>query len=208
MIQPFPDLDIEVPSTVGYSKPGDEWVMGANLRTGTCSWTEFGNHHACVTGFNGSREIMPDGEILHADSAMTGYDPNDRTTDHGIALETMLDDMMLSGWPGDPELRPRRVWSLRLDQVPRCIHALAGAICWFMLPQRDRQWDFSQGAVDLGLPGIGPHAMYTTHHQSGIFKVVTWAEEIEVTDAWFRSYFRGGFGVWHPQWKLPAGMRL
>lgn len=203
----FPRLNIPIPDTVGYSKPGDEWCEGQNNRVGSCSFVDFANLHACVTGFNGSREIMPDGEILRADSVMTGYDPNDRTTDHGIALETMLDNMTASGWPGDPELRPRAVWSLRLDQVPMAIFALAGAVCWFMLPERGG-WDLSQGAVDLGLPGIGPHAMFVSGKRPGVFKIVTWAEEREVTEAWFRTYFRGGFGVWHRDWKSPAGVRL
>lgn len=197
----FPDLTI--PRNLGWSDRVKQWCLGANNRVGTCSFVDFANFHALVTTTNGTPEIMPDGEILNADRTLTGYNSQDPTTDHGIALETMLEDMLRDGWPGDPSLRPRGVWSVPAALgLSDAIYLFGGVICWFMLPQRDDDWDFSQGAVDLGLPGIGPHAMFVGRRSH----VVTWAEEREVTQPWFDRYFRGAFGVYHPAWVHPDGV--
>jgi hypothetical protein len=192
--------------TYGYARGISEFCLGLNDTFGTCGWVGIGNGHAVVTAVCAPpTQIMSDGEIELMDHRVTGFMPTDRTTDHGAALLTILDDWAKYGWAGDPTLVPVDRQEITRAQIADAIDAVGWAYCWFQLPSIDGQFDLSDASVQQRVQGGLAHCMTVIDASPGLFHVATWGKRRIVTEAWMDAYFRGGYAVLHPLWRRPRG---
>lgn len=186
----------------GYWRCVPEWSLAGNDKYGDCAFVGLANLHDLVTAVNGAPEVMSDAEAEHFYSVEAGFIPGDASTDHGETLEKVLRYWSENGWPGDPELKPFEWHAISLAEVPDTIRRYGAAYCWFSLPAKDDEWDFSDDAVTKVIEGSGPHCMLVVDAAPDRSWVVTWGGVREVSAAWMAAYWRGGFAVQHPQWEM------
>lgn len=193
-------------TTIGYYETVANWCVGANLTFGTCAFAQCGNHHCVVTNFNGNEEIMSDGEIEAMDNAITGFMPTDPNSDHGAAIQTVLQYWQTNGWVGDPTLKPVKWSVVSFDEIKDTIRQYSGCYAWFMLPHSPDgvNYDFTDVAINSNAPGVGAHAMFIAGADDNSFKVITWGTMQTVSDAWMQQYGKGFFAVQHPEWTMVA----
>jgi hypothetical protein len=201
---------IESEGRVGYWQPVDEangWVLGENDRFGTCAFAMVGNHWSIITTANGKLQILEDGEISRMDSVTTGFNPQDKTTDHGIVLEKLLIWWTEKGWISDSLLKPTDFHGITIDGIAATIRDYGAAYAWWRLPvDRDGNADFTDLAIIDAVPGTLGHAMLVVGSEPGWYYVVTWATIKRVSAAWVARYLGGAFAVSLPQWHKPGSL--
>lgn len=188
----------------GYWRPVKRWCLGENLTFGTCGLAGVGNLHVVVTTANGSPEVMSDGEIERMYHDVGDFVPTDKNTDHGVALEKVLEHWAKKGWAGDPTLVPDGWCAIAPTDIHQAVHSLAGAYSWCVLPAaEDGQWDFSDAALQRGVAGTGPHCIQIVGSDPLGFTAISWARRCRLSHRWWEAYGRGQYAVKHPAWKVP-----
>lgn len=191
---------------IGYWENVLNWCLGENDTFGTCAFAMCGNHDCIVSTFNGSPEVMSDGEIELMDHAITGFMPTNKITDTGTAVATLLQYWQTNGWTGDPTFKPISWNAVAFNQISDTIENYAACYAWFLLPHMSDgiNYDFSDDAVNNNVQGSAGHAMLIVGAQPGYFQIVTWGAVKVVSESWMNKFGQGYFAVQHPNWKMPV----
>lgn len=206
-MKPFPSTPGLVTSVpVGWSRYVPEWSLGGNDKYADCAFVALCNVIDLVTAVNGAPELVTEAEAELFYAREAGFSPVDPSSDKGAVLADVIEFWRLHGWPADPELTLRGVWSVAPDQIPEALHLLPGLPAWCMLPSLDDDPDFSDGALERRAPGIDAHAVLIVDASDETLTLVTWAELRVVSRAWWREYGREVFGVLPSNWRHPEGL--
>jgi len=192
-----------------YWREVKQWVMGGNDTHNDCSFVTLGNLEELVTSVNGNPQTMMDAEILHFDAVENGF--VEGKIDRGEFLPKLLDYWQKNGWPGDPMLKPLGWCTVKPYQLDMAVHIFGAVPSWCMLPEKDDDsgdYDFRNDAVYSHAEGKHAHSVTIVGAGPDGIDLVSWAGIYHVSTLWWNNYGRESFAVWHPEWKLPAGVEL
>jgi hypothetical protein len=158
------------------------WGMYANDQHGDCVFASSGHRRVTQAAMNGQQITIPDGEVLRAYSAVTGFNPADPSTDNGAVM------VEAAAWERRNDLGGDRVFAfarVRIDPNDRemldlCTYYFGGVWFGINLPrsaqrQTGQVWDVVDGPD--GQPGTwGGHAVWSPKASPETRDVVTWAK--------------------------------
>lgn len=202
---PFPDYASTVPSSVGWSHCVRQWSLGGNDKYGDCAFVAPCNLIDLVKAVSGKHEVVGEAEAEFFYRVEAGFNPLNEATDKGETLQKVLQYWCDHGWPADPTYKPEEMWSVTKPQISSAIYALGALPAWCMLPSRDDDPDFSDGAIDMGLAAAYAHAVLLSDATPETITLITWAEKRVVSRRWWDIYGREQFGLLLPDWHLPIG---
>lgn len=195
----FPDYAAKLPPAppaMTWADKVQSWPMLANDSVGDCTCAAVGHLIQLWTAANGNGVVPTDQEVLDFYSAVTGYDPNDPSTDQGAVMVDVLGRWHREGIAvGGQTHRLAGFARTRVGHHGHVKQAInvAGGVClgiafceqWF-----DRDvWDVGRGLRPAGgheIPAIGYNDKTLTVVSWGRLYEMTWAaldrycEEVEV----------------------------
>lgn len=179
-------------STVGRWQDVDEWTLGANDKYGDCAFVALCNLQDLLATVKAAPFVIEEGEALYFYNVEAGFNSQDRRTDKGAVLEEVIRYWAEKGWPSDPVDKPLGWCAIRPDEIHLAIQALYGVPAWCQLPQEDDN-DFSDTALDY-TPGDG-HAVLIVGSDPTGYTLITWAEPVHVSTAWWHKFGRGQYAI-------------
>lgn len=180
------------PIAVDHFSQVTDWGLFENDKWGDCGPTSVANSRKLITRILGGREQSPtldDVLDLYRRSGNPDFNPDTGADDNGVDMATMLSAVRNTGIGGIKSLAEAKVDVTDLNEVRAAI-----AIFGFLLlgvdlevaqeAQTDRGlWDYKRS------PDWGGHAVlagaYTSQPKGADVKVVTWAEVVGTTDAFW-----------------------
>ena len=168
------------------------WCLGLNDEFGTCAFAAVGNH-AVLLG----KGVMSDGEILNAAHWIEGLNDQDKSTDRGENVETLLNWIKTNGWPGDQTFTIASWSKVPMDEVAATIASRGAAESWLYLPMATDgiNYDFTDGALARNAPGVYAHAVLVVKATPEEVTFITWARPQSVSRAWAEKYFQAFYDV-------------
>jgi hypothetical protein len=168
------------------------WTMMANDTVGDCTCADCGHQEMIRTANVGTIWIPSTQDVLNLYSAITGYNPNDPSTDQGADLLTVIQYLTQTGWNG-------RTLDGSANLDPTQLNEIRWAVCLFgasrlgiNLPQSAMDaFDAGQpwGVADDVQPAGGHDVPMVKYDADGTFWVVTWGQLQAVTqDFMFAAY--------------------
>lgn len=189
----------------GYWERVPEFSLGGNDEIGDCVFCTAANFTDLITAVNGTPQLVPDGEVQRWYAWETGWTHANPESDKGEVLEKMLQVWRDHGNPSDPLDRLAGYCAIEPDEIHQAIHSLGAVPAWCLLPTAKYEAgpDFTDVAVQDNILGRYAHAVLLVESNPTGLKLVTWAEVVDVSHAWWRAYGRGQFAIRHPAWRVP-----
>lgn len=179
------------PPTVDYLARVPAWGLYQNDRFGDCGPTSVANSRRLVTQVLGGSMVAPtqdDVFDLYRRSGNPGFDPATDADDNGVVMADMLSATLKGGIGGTRCLAYAQVDVNDIDQCRAAIaifgFLLLGVDLDIAQQQQTSLWDYRRSAE------WGGHACltgtYTSAMRGADTSVISWAERIGVTDAFWR----------------------
>ncbi|MGH3380131.1 MAG: hypothetical protein ACRDP6_35910 [Actinoallomurus sp.] len=185
-----------------------DWPMYGNDQYGCCVWSMIGHIIEAVTTYAGTPARPNDVALLEAYTAVTGFNPDDPSTDQGTVIQDALDYWRKTGVEmpdgsrhkilGFAEVNVRDDAEVKAGLWGFCHLGLGINFPDTAMQQFDagRPWDVVRGAriegghaVDLGADGVA----------SPPLEVVTWAQTQGMTAAFWDAYVEEAWIVLLPE---------
>lgn len=193
-----------------------EWPMYANDKYGDCVFAAIGHMIEAWTAYNGSQIEVATEDLLHAYSAVTGFDRADPSTDQGTVLQDALDYWRTVGIAGHKILAFAKVDHTNPIEVRAALDVFGGLMTGINFPRiamdqftAGKPWDavHDDGGIE------GGHAIHAGAYTPGMYDVVTWARVQAMTPAFHARYVDEVWAVITPEWyaangKTPGGIDL
>jgi hypothetical protein len=183
---------------------GITFPMFGNDYAGDCVPAEQGHHEQVLTTF-GLRQpaTFTDAQILGVYSAITGYDPNDPSTDQGTVIQDAMNYWRRTGVVGHKITAFAEVNVQDVTEV-RTALALFGPLSIgvnFPASAMDQfnagePWDVVRN--DGGIEG--GHCVALVGYDATYYYVVTWGAVQKVTPAWWRKYVEEAWTPLSREW--------
>lgn len=218
------------PAHIDWSRAVPAWGMLANDRVGCCTCAAAAHAIMCWSD-NANVAVAPDArplvltddDVLAAYAGITGYRPDDPSTDQGAVELDVLNYWRRVGIGGHKlgafvalELRNHAHVKLAVDLLGGCYIGLAMPAAW----QSMDTWSVPrEGAVEHtrfgdARPGSwGGHAVNVVGYDAGTLTVVTWGQLQKLTwNAW-DVFCDEAWGLLAPEWiglngRSPVGLDL
>ncbi len=189
----------------GYHERVPQFSLGGNDEVGDCTFCTAANFTDVMTAVNGKPELVPEAEVERWYAWETGWTRANPESDKGEVLEKMLQVWRDHGNPSDPLDRLTGYCAIKPDEIHQAVHSLGAVPAWCLLPKYAYEdgWDFTDEAMQWKTEGTGPHAILIVESNPDGLKIVTWAEVVDVSHAWWRAYGQQQFAVRHPAWNVP-----
>jgi hypothetical protein len=193
-----------------------DWPMYANDRYGDCVFAAVGHMIEAWTAYNGSQIEVTTEDLLHAYSAVTGFDPNDPSTDQGTRIQDALNYWRRTGIAGHKILAFAKVDHTNPTEVKVALDTFGALMIGIRFPRAamdqfnsGQPWDVLRN--DGGIEG--GHAIHGGAYKPGDTDIVTWAKVQPMTDAFATKYVDEVWAVITPEWyaatgKTPGGVDL
>jgi hypothetical protein len=200
-----------VPAVADWMSRVVDWPMYANDRYGDCVFAMIGHTiQALSTYGQGTTATITDADVLAAYSAVTGFDPDDPSTDQGTVIQDALDYWRKHGIGGHKILAFAQIDHTDPTQVDAAVAQFGAVLLGINFPasameqfDAGQPWDVvrSDGGIEGGhaIPG----GAYTA--TDGRVRIVTWARSVEMTAAFARRYVEEAWVVIAPEWLSAAG---
>ncbi len=189
------ELPAPPPSVTLSSKINGAWGMMANDRLGDCVIAMAGHATQVYTIETGSEVTPTDQEIVSVYSAVTGYKPDDPSTDQGTALIDLLNWWRKNAIGGKQIFAFAEIDNPTNHQVLQQGHALfSGILAGVALPltaqsQVGKVWDVVAAPPNQNGPGTwGGHGIYIPDYDANGLTCVTWGQLQRMTWQWFDTY--------------------
>lgn len=208
--------DVAIPKVVDFGLGVSYFPMFKNDSIGDCAVAAPGHMMKVWTrAASGRSATIRDADIVSAYSAVTGYDPDDPSTDRG---SVPLDVLRYWRKVGIANRKITAFASVKPTgaEVRRAIWTFGGLYVGVNLPrsaQGQKRWDVVPGGGPDTAPGSwGGHAISIHGYKDGAFRVATWGERIWVSEAFFDAYAIEAWAVLSPSWlkgdRTPNGFDL
>lgn len=204
------------PVGVDYMARIPQWLLGRNQELGTCGPTSVANFVLLVTTLLAEWPLaFTDDEIVDLYTRVSGYNPKTGENDDGVDMTVMLSELVRNGIGfGERNVKALAYAALPdahdLDLMWSAAARFGGVLCGADLAQaQDKQtdaglWDYSPRSKPWGGHAFLTGPRYsdepgTTADRTGL---VTWAEPIDLTDAFYSKQNAETYIVilpWHLQ---------
>lgn len=214
------------PPRVDWTRAVPAWGMLANDRVGCCTVAAAAHMEMCWADNagvpNGTPSVVSDADVLAAYSAITGYKPDDPSTDNGAVELDVLNHWRTVGIAGRKlgafvalELRNHEHVKLAVDVLGGCYIGLAMPEAF----QRQVTWSVPAYGPRPGPRGDGTrgswggHAVNVVAYDAHGLTVITWGATQAMTwNAW-DTYCDEAWGLLSPEWiglggHSPTGLDL
>lgn len=176
------------------------WPMFGNDRLGDCTCASFGGHRVIAQEASAQqRRTIPVSEqdVIALYSAVTGYRPDDPSTDQGAYLLDVLRYARRQGYGREADGTPHTIGAyakVDLDKdemVKQGAHLFGGLYLGLALPvtaQDQQVWDVAGDGPDAQPYSWGGHAVWMVGYDKKGITLITWGSEQRATWAWFERY--------------------
>lgn len=178
------------PDKVDHFSTVSDWGMYGNDHFGVCGPTGVANQRKQITRYLSGAEVSPtqdDVFDLYRRSGNPGFDPATGADDNGVDLQTMCEALLSGGIGGVKPIAFAQVDHTNLDEVRAAI-AIFGSVLLGVDLELAQQTQTGNGLWDYRRSSEwGGHAVLAGRYSSGPDRtaVITWAEVVNVTDAFF-----------------------
>jgi hypothetical protein len=206
------------PARVSWAEKVKTWGMLANDRFGDC--VPVGALHLAQnwTAYASTEFVPTEQQALDAYTALTGFKPDDPTTDRGTVMLDALNHWRHDGIAGHQIMAYAACEPGNTEHVKDSIHLFAGTYVGMGLPrsaQRQQVWSVPpQGPVGDGAPGSwGGHCVPIIAYGPRRLICITWGQLKPMTWRFFRTYCDEAYAVLSDDWMredhtAPSGFGL
>jgi len=205
------------PSTQDYLSKVASWPMDGNDQYGSCVWAGIGHVEQALSQYGGGTQVtIPQAALLKGYSDVTGFDPNNPSTDKGTVMQDGLNYWLKTGVGGRKILAFASVNTNDLAEVKTALQLFGAVQIGFNFPRiamtqfnSGQPWDvFSD---DGGI--IGGHAVHLGAYDGMVLNTVSWARVQPMSEAFFQKYVDEGWIVVTQDWfdslgHSPTGLDL
>ncbi len=216
------------PVNSGYVSAVPDWPMYSNDAIGDCAEAAAGHQIQQWTMYAGKPFKPTDGQIIDAYEGITGYNPNDPSTDQGTVIMDMLNFWRQQGIAGHKIVAFVSVDPTNVSEVQQAVYLFGGLIIGLALPVSAQipptgtnglpVW-LASGLTGPGAPGSwGGHCVpilgYGVDAQGNAgMEVATWAQLYDMTYAFLAAYGSEAWAIVTQDWieadgKSPSGFDL
>jgi len=182
--------------------------MFANDRIGDCTVAALAHSLRICSSAAGNQIVVSDADVLKVYSAISGYDPDDPSTDRGAYCLDALKYVRTHGLGGHKIRAFAEIDPTDLRSLYATIDLFGTAYGGYGLPrsaQSQLVWDLSSGP-DAAPWSWGGHAMSETDHGPFAENMATWGRLQTATRAWGQRYREESYAVIWDVWVPPAGL--
>jgi len=192
------------PAKVDWYGQITEWPMLANDRAGDCVEAEQGHHEQVLTTYgSGQPAMFTDADAIAVYSAITGYNPDDPSTDQGTVIQDALSYWRKSGIAGHKIAAFAEVNVKDVVEVKTALSLFGPLSIGVNFPtsamdqfNAGQPWDVV--ADDGGIEG--GHCVCLAGYDAGYYYVITWGAVQKVTPAWWRKYVEEAWTPISTEW--------
>ena len=219
MLRDYLDRDVlpAIPSSVDYTQIGQAWGMLLNDSIGDCTIAGAG-HADMVADYYGEKVAanITDAQILAAYEAITGYNPDDPSSDQGANLLDVLRYWQRAGI-GDQKAGPYVAFDATAMQHWQAVTFLFGfAYIGVWLPKTVTDPLESGQVIDWTdtsdpVTQDAGHCVIVAGYDATGLDVVTWGQVIHMSWAFAAKYVDEPYAVILPNWgtgKEPVGLNV
>jgi hypothetical protein len=215
------------PSLVDYVTKVATWPMYKNDAYGDCVWAAAAHVIEAATTYGPGETVMvTDADVIKAYSAVTGFDPDDPSTDQGTVIQDALSYWRKTGIGGHKILAYAEVDISKPDEVAEALYLFGHLELGINFPgsamdqfDAGQPWDVVPGAqiegghaVNLGqtrdVPDrtpFSPRQLLTGKNARGNYEIITWGRVQEMTPAFWDKYVEEAWIVITPEWEQATG---
>jgi hypothetical protein len=197
------------PAVVDYGRSVSGWTMMANDNIGDCTCAAAGHLIELWTANNNEEQIPADGDIISAYEAITGYNPNDPSTDQGGVELDVLNYWRATGIANHKIEAFVSVGPDNTDHVRSAVYIFGGCYIGLGLPksaQNQDVWDVPAGGAtgDGAARSWGGHAVPVIGYDADGLTVVTWGVTKKMTWNFWAAYCDEAYAILSPDWDINA----
>ena len=206
-----------IPDTQYWQKDLKSWGMMKNDLLGDCAIATPGH---MVMGWTlnatGKPIIIPDDQIVAAYSNVSGYNPQDGSTDNGCQVLDVLNYWRQRGVGGHNIVVYAGVKPKLITQVKAAVYLFGGLYLGFALPamletlkMMDRDWVLPAQLPTDGSEepySLGGHAVPIIGYDPTWVYIITWGAIRRVSWPFFKMYCDEGFACISKDWIKPSGV--
>lgn len=207
------------PYRIQWSKAVTSWPMMANDRVGDCTCAAAGHMIQAWTANAGESPfrfvpatglVLTDAEILAAYGAITGYRPDDPSTDRGAVELDVLNYWRKTGVGGHQIAAYAALEPQNRQHVELGVDLFGGVYIGLALPlsaQQQRVWSVPPGGLHgKGQPGSwGGHAVPVLDYDAHGLTCVTWGSLKRMTWGFWAAYCDEAYALVSQDWIAAAG---
>lgn len=180
------------PTTVDYHSHITDWPMYGNDVYGDCVWAEIGHEIESHTGYGqGAAVEVSVAAVLKGYSDVTGFDPNDPSTDQGTVIQDAMGYWRKTGVGGHRIDAFAEVDVANATELRQALYLFGGLSVGLNFPasamdqfDAGKPWDVV--ADDGGIEG--GHCVELVGYDGRYWYVVTWGQVQKVTAAFWAAY--------------------
>ena len=207
---------VDYPPTVDWLSAVHSWPMYLNDRYGDCTCAAAGHIiQALSTYGQGSTQTISNNDVLAAYEAVSGFNPLTGENDDGAVMQDVLNYWRKSGIGGHKILAFAEVDVSDIDEVKAAANIFGTVYIGIDFPESamDQFNDSKPWDVVKGSPIEGGHAINVGFYDTNTYRVVTWGEVQEMTQAFWDKYVEEAWIVITPEWlneqgQSPGGLDL
>lgn len=192
-----------LPEKADWTQGQTAFGMMANDTVGDCTCATVG-HAVQVWTANASSEVtVPDADVLGLYSAVTGYDPNDPSTDNGAVLQDVLKYVQKQGVAGHTLQAYVGVDPKNHDHMKATIALFGGVAIGVEFMQA---WEGMPRWTNTNGPIAGGHAIWACAYDPAGLTVISWGGLYWVDWDAIDARCDEAWAVLSPDWQMPDGM--
>ena len=202
LLRPFMGTITAAPASVDWYGNIADWPMYLNGDIGDCTEAMVGHNIQNTSTYgDGATVTITDDDVLAAYQRVSGYDPDDPSTDQGAVLQDVYNDWRKIGVGEHKALAFAEVDVSDLNEVKTAIQVFGGAGLGITVTQQMMD-DFNAGKgwSRAGGKSLGGHAIVAVGYDADGVWVVTWATVIKMTWTVFRKVCEEAWIAVLPEW--------
>lgn len=208
-----PGATLTPPTSVDWVSGVSSWNMALNDDIGDCTAAGAGHIVTQVEHYGRSASVtVPDSATLAMYEAISGYNPNDPSTDVGATLQDALAYWQKTGIAGYKIAAYAQIDHADLTLVRNCIDLFGSVYTGFNCPQSaisqfnaGKPWTVVRSSI------AGGHCVPIMAYDGSSFTAVTWGNTQKMDLAFFQRYFDEVWVAVDTDWletngKTPSGL--